>query len=58
MAIIMTLFVLSAVDWNFKKTAALAIHKVIIIAIFKDGMNGNYLYFVNKHLSGWPLLGL
>ena len=20
-------------------------------------MNGVYLYFVNKHLSGWPLLG-
>ena len=21
-------------------------------------MSGIYLYFVNKHLSGWPLLGL
>ena len=40
------------------KTAPLPIHKVIIIAIFYDGMNGIYLYFVNKHRSTWPLLGL
>ena len=40
------------------RTAPLLIHKVIIIAIFEDGMNGIYLYFVNKHLSSWPLLGL
>ena len=33
-------------------------HKVIIIAISYDGMNGIYLYFVNKHLSSWALLGL
>ena len=25
---------------------------------FKDGMNGIYLYFVNKPLSSWSLLGL
>ena len=40
------------------RTAPLAIHKVIVIAIFYDGMNGIYLYFVNKHLSSWALLGL
>ena len=32
------------------RTAPLPIHKVIN-AIFKDGMNGIYLYFVNKHRS-------
>ena len=21
------------------------------------GMNGNYLYFVNKHFPSWPLIG-
>ena len=40
------------------RTAPLPIHKVIIITIFSDGMSGVYLYFVNKHLSSWPLLGL
>ena len=29
-----------------------------MIAIFLDGMNGVYLYFVNKNLYSWPLLGL
>ena len=24
----------------------------------EDGMNGIYLYFVNKHLSSWALSGL
>ena len=37
------------------RTPPLPIHKVIIITIFYDGI---YLYFVNKHLSSWPLLGL
>ena len=23
------------------------------MAIFQDGLNGIYLYFVNKHLSSW-----
>ena len=46
---------LIAIDWNFKNCT---IHKVIIIAIFYDGMNGIYLYFVNKHLYRWALLGL
>ena len=40
------------------RTALLPIHKVTINAIFSDGMNGFYLYFVNKHLSSWPLLGI
>ena len=40
------------------RTAPLPIHKVIKNDIFKDGMNGIYLHFVNKHLPGWPLLGL
>ena len=40
------------------RTAPLPIHKVIIIAIFQDGMNGIYLYSVNKHRSSWLLLGL
>ena len=40
------------------RTAPLPFHKVIIIAIFEDGMNGIYLYFVNKPLSSWLLLGL
>ena len=31
------------------RTAPLPIHKVIIIDIFLDGMNGIYLYFINKH---------
>ena len=39
------------------RTAPLPIHKVIIIVILKDGMNGIYLN-VNKHLYSWPLLGL
>ena len=43
---------------EFLRTTPLPIHKVIIITIFSDGMNGIYLYFVNKHLSRWPLLGL
>ena len=43
---------------EFLRTAPLPIHKVIIIAIFSDGMNGIYLYFVNKHLYSWTLLGL
>ena len=30
------------------RTVPLPIHKVIIIAIFLDGMNGIYLYLVNK----------
>ena len=30
------------------RTAPLPIHKVIIIAIVLDGMNGIYLYFLNK----------
>ena len=38
------------------RTAPLPIHKVIIITIFLGGMNWIYLYFVNKHLSSWPLL--
>ena len=29
-------------------TAPLPIHKVMIIIIFQDGMNGVYFYFVNK----------
>ena len=37
--------------------APLPIHKVTINAIFQDGMNGIYLYSVNKHLSSWPLFG-
>ena len=40
------------------RTATLPIHKVKIITIFQDGMNGIYLYFVNKHSFSWPLLGL
>ena len=40
------------------KTAPLPIHKIIIIATFLDGGNGIYLYFVNKLLSSWSLLGL
>ena len=40
------------------RTAPLPIHKVIKNAIVYDGMNGSYLYFVNKHLPSWPLLGL
>ena len=42
------------------RTAPLPIHKVIINAILQDqdGMNGIYLYFVNKHCPRWPLLGL
>ena len=40
------------------KNCTITYHKVIIIAIFQDGKNGIYLYFVNKHLSGWALLGL
>ena len=40
------------------RTAPLPIHKVIINAIFYDGMNEIYFYFVNKHHSRWPLLGL
>ena len=28
------------------------------MAIFLDGANGIYLYFVSKHLSSWLLLGL
>ena len=39
-------------------TLLLPIHKVIKNAIFYDGMNGICLYFVNKHLPRWPLLGL
>ena len=31
------------------RTAPLPINKVIIIAIFYDGINRMYLYFVNKH---------
>ena len=31
------------------RTALLPVHKVIINAIFQDGMNGICLYFVNKH---------
>ena len=34
----------------------LSIFKIHLIAI--DGMNWIYLYFVNKHRSKWPLLGL
>ena len=30
------------------RTAPLPIHKVIMIAMFLDGMNAIYLYFVNK----------
>ena len=37
------------------RTASLPIHKIIINIIFQDGMNGIYLYFVNKHRFRWPL---
>ena len=39
------------------RTALIPIHKVIMNAIFYDGVNGIHLYFVNKHPSSWPLLG-
>ena len=40
------------------RTAPLPIYKIIIITIFSDSMNEVYLYFVNKHLNSWALLGL
>ena len=44
--------------WEWLRPAPLPIHKVIIIAIYYDGMNEICLYFVNKHLSSRPILAL
>ena len=33
---------------DFLRTAPLSIHEVIIIAVFRDGMNAIYLYFVKN----------
>ena len=60
MVIIMTLWIgngavlKSSSQWQLKEFRKLnnSFHELCI------GMNGIYLYFVNKHRSSWQLLGL